>query len=183
MSALLALLQEHTVTLFPRHKLRGIVRENLDAVILSGGHGFSVMSHPEHFSEELDFIRAYEQPLIGICLGAELIVAAFGGQLVRMPQRRNGTMRISLTHEETMPANFSVSEAHEWAIPALPDGLICIAQSQDGCELFRSADRRIVGMQFHPELSGAAVQSYFLDEILPKKRADRLVDSNMHSLS
>jgi GMP synthase-like glutamine amidotransferase len=44
-----------------------------DFTVLSGGHKFSVLSHPDYYQNEIDFIKNTNKPVLGICLGAELI--------------------------------------------------------------------------------------------------------------
>ncbi|MBX4204608.1 MAG: gamma-glutamyl-gamma-aminobutyrate hydrolase family protein [Candidatus Doudnabacteria bacterium] len=120
---------------------------NYDLIILSGGHLFPVVSHEKDFKDEIKLIKRLKKPIIGICLGSELIAHAYGASLVRMNRKKHGEIKI-----RGKGGVFNVYESHRWAIKKLPANLVEIARSKDGVEIFRHKTKPIVGIQFHPEV-------------------------------
>lgn len=127
--------------------------------------------------QQLDLIptlRALQQPLLGICLGMQLLfesseegdVETLGllqgrvGKLpgtpgVRIPHM--GWNRLAIRREspllEGIQAGASCYFVHSYAAPVTPD---CIASSAHGIPFAAVVQRgNVAGMQFHPERSGA----------------------------
>jgi len=124
-------------------------------VILSGGHKFSVMNNEEKYAEEIKLIKTSRIPILGICLGFQLVARAFGGKLERLQIKRKGIIEIKILKKEPIfrgLLSFAVHEAHRWALRELPDDLVGLAKSKDGFEVIRHKDRMIYGFQFHPEM-------------------------------
>jgi para-aminobenzoate synthetase len=126
-----------------------------DAVILSGGSQMPVMGNEQSFVTEISLIRNTAVPLIGICLGAELIGHAFGGKLRDLGEKRKGLIQIISTDEDSLLLEngrlFDVYEAHRWTIDRLPNEFRTLAQSDHGPEIIKHISRPIWGLQFHPE--------------------------------
>lgn len=119
-------------------------------------------------------LRALQQPLLGICLGMQLLfesseegdVQTLGllqgrvGKLpgtpgVRIPHM--GWNRLAIRREspllEGIQAGASCYFVHSYAAPVTPD---CIASSAHGIPFAAVVQRgNVAGMQFHPERSGA----------------------------
>jgi GMP synthase-like glutamine amidotransferase len=136
-----------------------------DAIVLSGGHQISVADHEKEFGPELNFIRTSKKPIVGICLGFELICAAFGGTLERLPHRMKGVRSIEALQGHAIfrgLRRFDVFDNHRWAVTRLPNELRPLARSEAGFEIVHHNERPIWGVQFHPEIlrdstAGAAV--------------------------
>lgn len=125
-----------------------------DLTILSGGHSFSVLDHENLYKNELKTIRTSRKPIIGICLGFELIAYAFGGSLKRMETKENRIISLELLRKNRMFNNISnleVYENHRWVVEDLGYDLEGLAKSKDGYEVIRHKNRPIYGFQFHPE--------------------------------
>ncbi len=118
-----------------------------DLVVLSGGHSFSVVEHPEKWKNEVDFIRSCKKPIIGICLGFELIAHAYGSTLKRMKNKEKGTIQITMGTKK-----FHVFENHRWVVEKTGTKLRSLARSKDGIEAIRHRKKPIYGFQFHPEM-------------------------------
>lgn len=114
--------------------------------------------------------RAKGIPVLGICRGFQLINVAHGGSLVQdvsleegvgHPQwDRDGAER---THEVACVASsvvgslvgegLFVNSLHHQVLDRLGQGLIATAKATDGViEAFETADSRVLGVQWHPEL-------------------------------
>ena len=130
--------------------------EKADLIVLSGGHGYPVVHHENEYTKELQLIRGTFKPIIGICLGFELIVYAFGGELELMKMREKGELQISLTKPIPLFGNtttITVFESHRWSVKQLPENLEILATSKDGIEIIKHKMLPIIGFQFHPEMN------------------------------
>ncbi|MBW4061106.1 gamma-glutamyl-gamma-aminobutyrate hydrolase family protein [Candidatus Saccharibacteria bacterium] len=125
-----------------------------ELLVLSGGHSASVVSHHEHYQRELSLISSHNGPILGICLGFELIATAFGSKL-RKIESRHGLVELSAVNASAVLeglASSQVYEAHRWSFEAVGASLMALAQSPDGIEMVRHISKPIVGVQFHPEV-------------------------------
>lgn len=118
-----------------------------DLVVLSGGHAYSVVGNPEKWKSEVAFIRKCTKPIIGICLGFELMAYAYGSTLKRMKNKEKGTVKIKMKGK-----TFHVFENHRWVVEKTGAKLVSLARSKDGVEAIRHRTKPIYGFQFHPEM-------------------------------
>ena len=126
-----------------------------DCIILSGSSRLPVVGNEKMFEAEIDIIKESIVPIIGVCLGAELIGRAFGGTLHDLGEKRKGLLEITSTDERGIllerGRTFKVYAAHRWALSTAPKDFETIATSDHGPELIKHVDRAIWGIQFHPE--------------------------------
>ncbi len=125
-----------------------------DLIVLSGGTGPTVKRNHHQYGLEVDIILHSKTPIIGICLGAQLIAHTYGARLTKLPKRVKGIVKIFGVRQN--PFNYfyhgeRVFASHEWRITDLPHELECLAASGDGVEMFRHVKKPIYGLQFHPE--------------------------------
>jgi GMP synthase (glutamine-hydrolysing) len=146
-------------------------------VVMGGPMGVADRGDPRYpfLADELDLLRraiAEDRPVLGVCLGAQLLAAAAGAEIGRnrhrgRPRREVGWADVHFAgapaHPELcgMPAAAPMLHWHEDAF-ALPPGAALLAWS-DRCphQAFRlgRAGRpgRQAGVQFHPEVDAATV--------------------------
>ncbi len=108
----------------------------------------------------LDVVREFAPtvPIMGVCLGHQVIAAAFGAQVVRAdkPMHGRSSKIISQKHLifNNLPSEFKVGRYHSLIVSKqeLPDCLMVIAETEDG-EVMAIAhkDNLVIGLQFHPE--------------------------------
>ncbi|WP_088009497.1 anthranilate synthase component II [Indiicoccus explosivorum] len=128
------------------------------AVVLSPGPG-----HPREYPQSLELIRAihHATPILGICLGHQLLAAAFGGRVVQAPQIMHGKVSV-IRHDGSgvfrgLPDPLSIMRYHSLAAEraSLPEVFHIQAFSDDGAVMaFRHRDYPLAGIQFHPESIG-----------------------------
>ncbi len=127
-----------------------------DAVLLSPGPGA-----PADAGASLDAVRiaaAMRMPLLGVCLGHQAIVEAFGEAVHEAPELMHG-MVSQVTHDGSalyagIPSPFDAGRYHSLAIDAekLPPELVVTATTDTGTVMgVAHADLPIHGVQFHPE--------------------------------
>ncbi len=142
-----------------------------DAILLSPGP-----KAPDHAGVCLDLVRELggDIPLLGICLGHQVIGAAFGAQVVRGEPVHG---RIGLIHHNGRGVfagiNSPLTAARYHSLVVAPDTvppeLEVTAQLDDGTVMaIRHRELPIVGLQFHPESvlteTGHLLIANFLDD-------------------
>jgi GMP synthase (glutamine-hydrolysing) len=102
-----------------------------------------------------------EVPVLGICLGHQLIADHFGAEVEPLPNGVDTEVSIEIVRADPLfaglPSQFVARVAHDDAVTALPTPLVALARSTIGeFEAIRHRERPIYGLQFHPEASGDA---------------------------
>lgn len=121
-------------------------------VALSPGPG-----NPAEAGNLLPFIQQIKEqvPIIGICLGHQAIIEAFGGQIVQAGEILHGKVSKIRHDNQAMFAGLQnpmpVARYHSLMGTHLPKELIVNAQYQDIVMAIRHRDLPICGFQFHPE--------------------------------
>ncbi|MEW5733759.1 MAG: type 1 glutamine amidotransferase [Thermodesulfobacteriota bacterium] len=141
------------------------------AVVLGGTMcGLDTEKHP-FLTEVTAFLRRtaeQERPLLGICLGGQLLARATGGRLFRNSCGEKGVVTVRRTGAgdplfASLPERFPVVSFHDDSF-APPSGAAVLAASE-ACpfQAFRSG-RSAYGLQFHPEADGALLASWCEEE-------------------
>ena len=115
---------------------------------------------PTRAGVSIEMIKAFAGavPILGVCLGHQSIVEAFGGQVVRAERLMHGKTSV-ISHDEEgvfvgLPQPAEVGRYHSLiaAPDKLPSALIVTAQTSDQ-EIMgvRHRDLLVEGVQFHPE--------------------------------
>ncbi|WP_031555232.1 anthranilate synthase component II [Parvularcula oceani] len=133
------------------------VRSGADAIVISPGP-----CSPDEAGISLDLVPLAAQaglPLLGVCLGHQAIVQAYGGEVVRAERQMHGkTSRVR--HEgdqlfEGLPSPFTATRYHSLTIRELtvPPQVQATAWAEDDGEVMAARVRGapVFGVQFHPE--------------------------------
>ncbi len=141
---------------FEPHRLPAL--DSIDMIIILGGP-MSVNDEEKlpWLIQEKQFIRdavVHEIPIIGICLGAQLIAGAMGVAVYKNPVKEIGWFPVRAVHTPAgnlrLPPECVVFHWHGETFD-LPPGAVHLAQS-DGCtnQAFQ-INRNVIGLQFHLE--------------------------------
>jgi len=155
--------------------------EGYDGLVILGGPMNTDQQHEfPHLSEEVKMVqKALEMdiPILGICLGAQLIAQALGAKVGRNPQREIGWKEVFLTEEgknDPVMKHFGANEKiFHWHGDRfeIPRDALHLAYSQL-CQnqAFRYGDK-VYGFQFHLEVDEPMVERWL-------RVPDRLVELN-----
>lgn len=160
-----------------------ILLENCDMLILSGGGDPdpSLFRQKDQGSRnprikrpgwDMDLYRAARRldiPVLGICLGMQLVGIVHGASLIQdidsgvekhieheTADRKPLVHRVTMEHgtllHDILGNSASVSSCHHQVLSRAPEGFSVCAESPDGLiEAIESHDRRVLGVQWHPE--------------------------------
>jgi GMP synthase (glutamine-hydrolysing) len=145
----------------------------------AGCHGVLVLGGAMHPDQDADHpwladekrrLGAFLEtgvPMLGVCLGAELIAEVAGGATRRLPGPEIGWFDISLTAEGSadpvlgaLPAGFAGFQWHSYACDP-PPGFPALAIGDGGVDAFRFGEAWAI--QFHAEVTGEIV-GHWLDD-------------------
>jgi len=125
------------------------------AIVLSPGP-----CTPREAGASLDVVQRFSGtiPMLGICLGHQIIAAAWGAKIVRAPEPMHGRTS-DVFHEGQgvfagLPNPLEACRYHSLVVDeaTLPSCLIVSARTADGVVMaVRHRHRPVIGLQFHPE--------------------------------
>jgi len=130
------------------------VLDRASQVVLSPGPG-----HPgdvEDFAVGRQLLRQDRIPVLGVCLGMQGLVQAYGGRIERIEPAHGRVSRVEHTGRglfEGLPQGLAVVRYHSLGATSVPErDLEVTARSEDGVVMaVRHRTRPLAGVQFHPE--------------------------------
>ena len=151
--------------------------ENVEGVVSLGGPQNvcdADFGRDPWLSREIEFLRAAHQrnvPLLGVCLGAQLIAHALGGKVTKMDQPEIGLLPIRIGvvgQTETLlaglPWEHPQFHSHGWSIGAPPGASVLASSAASPVQAFK-AGVRTYGFQFHFECDRPMIESYMKDSV------------------
>lgn len=141
---------------------------DFDLLVVMGGpmNVYEERAHPFLADEKRLVERAVldGKPLLGICLGAQLIAAVLGARVFRNAQEEIGWFPVELTDEaaaspvfSALPRRFDTFHWHGDTFD-LPRGAAHVAASAACANQAFVYGDRVVGVQFHPEVTDEGVR-------------------------
>ncbi|MGL5258310.1 MAG: glutamine-hydrolyzing carbamoyl-phosphate synthase small subunit [Proteocatella sp.] len=153
------------LTVFPCDaKAEEILAINPDLIFLSNGPG-----DPMDMADSIKEIKILveHKPVVGICLGHQLLAIAFGGETGKLKFGHRGcnhpvkNLLLDRVH--------ITSQNHGYYVTKLPENfeVTHISMNDDTIEGMRCKTKPVFSVQFHPEASPGPVDSeYIFDEFL-----------------
>jgi para-aminobenzoate synthetase component 2 len=126
-----------------------------DGILISPGPGT-----PESAGVCMDVVRecSGDVPILGVCLGHQVIAAVYGGVVERAPELLHGkTSHVEHRGEGVLaglPEPFTATRYHSLAVrpDSVPEVLEVTGQTDSGVIMaLRHRDLPVEGVQFHPE--------------------------------
>ena len=148
----------------------GLPSHGADAVIVLGGamhpdeeetHGW-LRAEVEWIAEEL----ARGTPLLGVCLGSQLLARAAGARVYRASEPEVGWLPVEVSAGDdpvaaALPTRFDAFQFHEYTHD-LPPGAVELARSAVCTQAWRLGNAW--GVQFHPEVRLEQIESWAAEE-------------------
>ncbi|AVP35646.1 aminodeoxychorismate/anthranilate synthase component II [Staphylococcus felis] len=128
---------------------------NPEAIVISPGPGA-----PNDYPILYEVMQTFEStvPMLGVCLGFQLIVAYYGGDIIKAPYPVHGHTTTIEHHESCLfsglPTRFNVMRYHSLIadIKTIRSPLKITAQNEEGMVMaIEHQYRPIYGVQYHPE--------------------------------
>ena len=124
-----------------------------DRLVVSPGPG-----RPEDAGVSVELLRRLgpTTPSLGVCLGHQAVVQAYGGEIGRARELLHGKSS-RITHDGRgvyagLPAELEVGRYHSLAASEVPGALEVTARTDDGEVMgVRHVEHPVEGVQFHPE--------------------------------
>ncbi|PPA78835.1 MAG: GMP synthase [glutamine-hydrolyzing] subunit A [ANME-2 cluster archaeon HR1] len=123
-----------------------------DGLILSGGPGIDRIGRCEEIVTQIDL------PILGICLGHQLMARAFGGEITTGKKGGYAAVNVEILDEDEILKGLGpttgVWASHADEVVRLPPDFINLARSDVcGIEAMRHISKPLFGVQWHPEVS------------------------------
>jgi GMP synthase (glutamine-hydrolysing) len=139
-----------------------------DALIVFGGRTNPDEEHDKPWlADELDLLRGHLDagtPMLGVCLGAQLLAKVSGGRAFRLDEAERGWADVELTAAgradllfAAWPDRVRAFESHGYSFE-LPPRAAELARNHH-VQAYRIGDR-VWGVQFHPEVTAAQVDDF-----------------------
>jgi GMP synthase-like glutamine amidotransferase len=152
--------------------LEGVPADDADAIVVLGG-----AMHPDQeerhgwLRPELHYLRQQLErgtPMLGVCLGAQLIARAAGASVFQAVEPEVGWFPVEVTDDgaadpvtSALPSRFDAFQWHHYTHD-LPHGAVELARSPICTQAFRLG--RAWGVQFHPEVRAEQVASWLAED-------------------
>ncbi|WP_051324220.1 type 1 glutamine amidotransferase [Candidatus Solirubrobacter pratensis] len=128
--------------------------DDVDGIVSLGGEESVVGGGLEAEAALLREAVARDVPVLGVCLGAQVLAHALGGRVVRRPRRLVAWVPLTGAWEGAYGLHWNEDGFEP------PRGAVELSARPDGFgEAFRVA--RAVGVQFHPEVDAAALEGWY----------------------
>ena len=148
----------------------GLWKEAAGIVVFGGEMNADEVAHHPYLANERDLLGTavdMNVPVLGVCLGAQLLARALGAQVTPAPVRELGFALIHPTEAADDDPLLSVlvdgDQMFEWHKDtfALPEDAVLLATGdQVRNQAFRYGDRAW-GIQFHPEVTVSNLELWF----------------------
>jgi GMP synthase-like glutamine amidotransferase len=144
------------------------VPENVFALMPLGGHMGALDDHiaPWLVNERalLADAVAKKVPIFAICLGAQLLAAATGGEVSRAQTSEIGIYEITRNQTSdpifNFPAGIITAQWHEDQVSKLPPGAVCLASSLACANQIYRIGSNAYATQFHPEADASIIREW-----------------------
>lgn len=148
--------------------------DDVDAIVATGGPQAAFDDSHAYFAPEMALMKqanAVGMPIVGLCLGSQLLARALGGTVEKNPAGIElGWHEVKLTpvgREDPLYAGIGWTTMqmhyHSDHVSALPPGARLLASSQKTKTQSWALGLRTYGFQFHPEASLQTIEGWTND--------------------
>ena len=132
-------------------KINEILNKNPIGLILGGGPSIEYAGNCETYAKDLNL------PILGICLGHQIIAKTFGGKISTAPSESYAQINIDIIDKneifKDLPEKIDVWASHKDEVTKISDKFKILATSKI-CkfEAIKHKTKPLFGIQFHPEV-------------------------------
>ncbi|MCJ7718639.1 GMP synthase subunit A [Candidatus Bathyarchaeota archaeon] len=127
-----------------------------DALVLSGGAPRVVWESPK-LGNCIDYFERFQGPILGECLGMQLMAIHFGGKAGPSEIPEFGLSRLRVIEEDDLfkglPKEFSVWESHNDEVKEAPNFTVLALSENCRIQAVKHWTKPFYGVQFHPEVN------------------------------
>lgn len=131
--------------------IKEIEAKNPIGIILGGGSSIEEAGNSE------EYIKHFDIPILGICLGHQLIAKVYNGKIATSETESYVQVKININNDEnlfkSLAPEMAVWSSHEDEVKSIPKEFTILASSNlCDVESFKHKDKDVYGIQFHPEV-------------------------------
>ena len=128
-----------------------IEEKNPIGLILGGGPSIEGAGNSE------EYIKHFDIPILGICLGHQLIAKNYGGKISTSNTESYAKVKINILNDENLfeglAPEMEVWSSHKDEVKSIPKEFEILAESSlCNIESFKHKNKDVYGIQFHPEV-------------------------------
>jgi GMP synthase (glutamine-hydrolysing) len=127
-----------------------------EALILSGGAARIAWESPK-LGSCIDYLKEFSGPILGICVGLQLMAVHCGGRAGPSEVPEYGLARIRVVEEDDLfrglPKELSVWESHNDEVKEAKDFEVLAVSDNCAIQAMRHVKKPFYGVQFHPEVN------------------------------
>jgi anthranilate synthase/aminodeoxychorismate synthase-like glutamine amidotransferase len=175
------ILAEHgAVTVVPNDRAQAetVAAVGAEAVVISPGPGRADRASDVAGSRDVLAAAWGRVPILGVCMGHQLLGVRTGARLVPAPEVRHGKVsRVEHRSDDELfhrvPPVFDVMRYHSWCLEAVEDAWRVLARSKPDRVVMAMRHRQVaaLGVQFHPESIGTPWGRQILSNFLAEAKA------------
>jgi len=127
-----------------------------DGLIMSGGAPRIAWESPK-LGNCIDYLNEFDGPILGICVGLQLMAIHCGGKAGPSKVPEYGLARLRVMEEDDLfkglPKEFLVWESHNDEVKEAPGFAILAVSDNCGVQAVKHLNKPYYGVQFHPEVN------------------------------
>jgi GMP synthase (glutamine-hydrolysing) len=143
-----------------------------DGLILSGGAPRIAWESPK-LGNCIDYLEHFRGPILGECVGLQLMAVHFGGKAGPSEIPEYGLSRLKVVEEDDLfkglPREFLVWESHNDEVKQAPGFAVLAVSENCKIQAVKHLEKPFYGVQFHPEVNntehGEEILRNFVDVV------------------
>ena len=133
-----------------------VAQIDADALILSGGAPRIAWESPK-LGSCIDYLEEFDGPILGICVGLQLMAVHCGGRAGPSDVPEYGLARIRVVREDDLfrglPKELLVWESHNDEVKEVKDFEVLAISDNCAIQAVQHLEKPFYGVQFHPEVN------------------------------